>query len=550
MISLETSGLAPVLTAAEMRGIEQAAMAAGQATGLDLMERAGRGVVAAMLRDWPDLETGTRRAVVACGPGNNGGDGFVVARLLQGRGWRVEVRLLGDPAALPPDARTNYERWCSLGPVRPFGEAGPGDFAPGAAAGAGDLVLIDALFGTGLTRPVEGVEAFAEATGDETGRGPRVVAIDMPSGLCSDSGRVLSRAGAGDAAPPPRVRADLTVSFHALKRGHLLADGPAACGRVAVADIGLAAEAPAGTLRLVGPPPAPVLEKAQGHKYGYGHALVLSGPLGRSGAARLAARGALRVGAGLVTVAAPGTAMAECAAQLTAIMLRRCDGADALSKLLEDPRLNAVCLGPGLGGGEGTRALVRAALRASERAVVLDADALTAFEEAPGALFEMVHTHTILTPHAGEFARLFPEIGEALSAPPTVGPAYSRADAARDAAARAGCVVLLKGPDTVIAHPDGRLLLHAGVHDRAAPWLATAGTGDVLSGILTGLRARGCDAMSAAAAGAWLHVEAARLFGPGLISEDLPDMLPAVLEAARQAGMASGSAEASSSPSA
>lgn len=273
-----------------------------------------------------------------------------------------------------------------------------------------------------------------------------------------------------------------------------------------------------------GPAMVAALGKSQAaHKYNHGHALVLSGPMGRSGAARLAARAALRIGAGLVTVAAPGSAMMECACQLTAIMLRRCDGATELAELLEDRRLTALCLGPGMGLGQGTCDMVAAALAAGRR-TVLDADALTAFAGAPDALFAALHPGVVLTPHEGEFARLFPDL-----APEIGGDVASRLTALRAAAARAGCVVLLKGASTLIADARGEAALHDATGRRAAPWLATAGTGDVLAGILTGLMARGIAPFEAAGQAAWLHVEAARRVGPGLIAEDLPDALPGVL---------------------
>ena len=284
--------------------------------------------------------------------------------------------------------------------------------------------------------------------------------------------------------------------------------------------------------------------KRHDHKYHYGHAFILSGGPGKGGAARLAARGALRIGAGLVTVGCPPDALPETAARLDAIMCRPIADADALTRTLEDHRLNALCLGPGLGITEETRALVAAALAATAlepgpqserhwneswtRSVVLDADALTAFADAPDTLFAMLHERCVLTPHAGEFARLFPDIAKELRAAATRGPAYSKVDATRDAARRAGCTVLFKGPDTVIATPDGRARINSAHYDRAAPWLATAGSGDVLAGFITGLLARGFDALDAAATAAWLHVEAARSFGPGLIAEDLPEELPKV----------------------
>lgn len=267
------------------------------------------------------------------------------------------------------------------------------------------------------------------------------------------------------------------------------------------------------------------------HKYSHGHALILSGGFGRTGAARLAARGALRIGAGLVTLGVPGAAQMEVASQITALMLTRVEDGDALSEVLEDARFNALCLGPGL-GLKRARALVPGALGAEHRpCVVLDADALSAFAAAPEALFGLLHDRCVLTPHGGEFARLFPDIARRLREEPRSGPAYSKVDATRDAARRAGCTVLFKGPDTVIADPQGRCSVNAAVHEREAPWLATAGSGDVLAGFITGLLARGFAPMQAAETAAWLHVECARSFGPGLIAEDLPEELPRVFRA-------------------
>jgi hydroxyethylthiazole kinase-like uncharacterized protein yjeF len=515
-----------LLTAAQMRALEQAAIGSGAVTGLDLMERAGCGVVNAVVSHWPELARAPHRAVVLCGPGNNGGDGFVVARLLAERGWKVEAVLWGDPGELPPDAKTNYQRWQAIGAthLRSFVEQDEEDSAP--AAGPVDL-LVDGLFGTGLTRPFVGLAALDPALDTVLRQGePRRVAIDLPSGLCSDSGRVLGAA----------LEADLTVSFHSAKLGHVLAEGPGYCGALHVVSIGLegadqAAMTSGDVVAQVGPGCLARLSKAaSSHKYAHGHALVLSGGAGRSGAARLAARGALRVGAGLVTLGAPGSAQMEIACQIAALMLARVDEADALALLLSDPRLNALCLGPGL-GLERARALVPVALEA-KRQVVLDADALTAFEADPEALFDGVHPHCVLTPHAGEFARLFPDLADRLAAPPQTGPAFSKVDATRAAAARAGCVVLFKGPDTVIAAPDARCAVHAAQYENAAPWLATAGSGDVLAGFLTGLMARGLPAFEAAQTAAWLHVECARAFGPGLIAEDLPEQVPHLLRAA------------------
>ena len=509
-----------LLTSAQMRAIEAAAIASGTVTGLELMERAGRGVVEAVFAEWPELRAGSFRAVVLCGPGNNGGDGFVVARLLKEWGWEVEVFLYGDPDRMPPDARVNYERWRGMGEVRPLSalrddDAALATFAP--------KLVVDALFGTGLSRPLDAalvhIQEKLSCGRDACGGLLRWVAVDVPSGLCADSGRSLGC----------RLPYDLTVTFHARKQGHVLAEGPHFCGLVRVVDIGLDGVEGGDVVEIAAP--LLWLGKRDGHKFTHGHALVIGGPSGRGGAARLAARGALRVGAGLVTVGCPGEALVENAARLDAVMLRVvADGAD-LAQVLEDGRIRALCLGPGLGTGAREAGLVAAALerRGAPNApgVVLDADALTILSRDAG-VFGALHGGCVLTPHGGEFARLFPDIAEKLAAPAVAGPAYSKVDATREAAVRAGCVVLYKGADTVIAAPDGRCAVHAAAYERAAPWLATAGAGDVLAGFIAGLMARGFSAFDAAGMGAWLHVECAREFGPGLIAEDLPEMLPAV----------------------
>ena len=548
-----------LLTAAQMRAIEQAAIASGQVTGLELMERAGRGVVSAIFAEWPELapswgptpkppeyllqddEKGKHRAVVLCGPGNNGGDGFVVARLLKEAGWEVEVFLYGDAAKLPPDAQVNYERWAEIETIVKLNELP--DFE-------GANLLIDALFGTGLVRALPQVSLrvaneLMRYTRDEL----RVCAVDMPSGICSDSGSPIKAEG----QYLPFIYADLTVTFGFRKIGHYLSMASAVCRKVVVKDIGLnrkeamlvlgarqnnqtgqkanrAAVVALIERHLYTPEfmqGQSILDKdCDNHKYSHGHALILSGGVGKGGAARLAARGALRVGAGAVTVGCPPAALIENAAQLNAIMLRKVKDADALAEVLADKRIAALCLGPGLGTGEREAALVRGACEHAPY-VVLDADALTLLAQ-DAALFAKLHANCILTPHAGEFARLFPDIAAKLDAPATKGPAYSKVDATREAAKRAGCVVLFKGPDTVIADPSGRCSINASVYERSAPWLATAGSGDVLAGFITGLLARGFAPMRAAEAGAWLHTECALKFGPGLIAEDLPEQLPAV----------------------
>lgn len=525
-----------LLTAAQMRAIEQTAIASGEVTGLELMERAGRGVVEAIFEEWPKLATSPGRAVVLCGPGNNGGDGFVVARLLKGQRWDVEVFLYGDEAKLPPDAAENCRRWREMGEVRELSSpilssADKSCITEAAYSNSGTQLLIDALFGIGLSRPLTGLKEFLKlqdlyVTFDDL-MPLKTIAIDFPSGICSNSGRCLEIDIAEDWSPSA-VQADLTVTFHRPKVGHVVGDGALYCGKLAIKPIGLGpSEKEPKPVNFV-VDPSGFGKGAAGHKYSHGHALVLSGGVGKGGAARLAARGALRIGAGLVTVGAPPSALIENAAQLNAIMLALIEGAEGLIEVLQDDRINVIVLGPGLGVSEHTRDLTLAALEC-ERSAVLDADALSSFAEAPETLFKATRgRNVVLTPHMGEFRRLFPDIAETLSAPAEKGPAFSKVDAACEAARRAGCVVLLKGPDTVVAGPEGGASVVSAAYERACPWLATAGSGDVLAGFIGGLMARGFPPETAAETGSWLHQECAREFGPGLIAEDLPETLPTV----------------------
>jgi hydroxyethylthiazole kinase-like uncharacterized protein yjeF len=508
-----------ILTAAQMRAIEAAAIASGEVTGLDLMERAGRGVVEAIFAEWPEMQARAGRAVVLCGPGNNGGDGFVVARLLKSWGWEVAAMALGP--TLTPDAQAARAAWTGA-VVGPEALDWP-DFK------CADLV-VDAMFGTGLGRDIApGVWGLLEMA--QT-CGCKLVAVDILSGICADSGRVRAESGYVERG------ADLTVTFERAKLGHYLAECAGMAGRLVVVPIGLQRQmqdllrGDAAAVVDLCAVSAVDLRKVGGHKFSHGHAVVVGGPPGHGGAARLAARGALRIGAGLVTLAAPPEAMAENAARLDAVMLRSVDGA-GLAEVLADVRITAVCIGPGLGLDAHRAGFVAAVLggsRGEPRPTVLDADALTLLSRDP-ALFGALHGACVLTPHGGEFARLFPDIAARLEAPAVSGAAYSKVDACREAAARAGCVVLFKGADTVIAAPDGRCAIHAAAYERSAPWLATAGSGDVLAGFITGLLARGFRPFEAACAGAWLHVECARSFGPGMIAEDLPDELPKVFRA-------------------
>ncbi len=511
-----------LLSTAQMRAIEAAAINAGGITGRALMEHAGQGVVDAICAAWPDLGDGSQ-AVVLCGPGNNGGDGYVVARLLAALGWGVAVFATGP--AQTPDSVVQQNLWVSGGgSVRPLSQVDWPDMR------AADVV-VDAVFGIGLRRDIAPGIWGSLIMAQESGA--RLVAVDILSGICGDSGRIRAEGGYLDHP------AALTVTFQRPKLGHMLADGAALSGALRVVDLGLDAEIDA---LLRGPDADSVVDAASasaswlgkmaGHKFSHGHALVLSGPPGQGGAARLAARGALRVGAGLVTLGCPPDAVAEHAAQLTAIMIRPIGTADDLRATLSDPRITALCLGPGLGVPQAHDLLAQliGQPKGPQRHVVLDADALTALSQAPD-LFAKLHDSCVLTPHGGEFARLFPDLAARLSAPAGEGAAYSKVDATRDAARRSGCTVLFKGADTVIAAPSGACVINAAVRADAAPWLATAGAGDVLAGMIAGLLARGFGPFAAAQNAAWLHAQAARSFGPGLIAEDLPEELPKVFRA-------------------
>lgn len=474
---------------------------AGGVAGIDLMERAGRAVADAVAARHP---LGTRVVIVA-GPGNNGGDGFVAARILAQREFRTRLLLAAEVGRLKGDAALAAKKW--KGPIE----------AAQANGLAGADVVIDALFGAGLDRPVEQLaRGLIEAM---NGRTAPVVAVDLPSGINGTSGGVMGTA----------VKADQTVTFFRKKPGHLLLPGRLHCGSVSVADIGIP-DAVLGQIGVKTFENTPVLWRTHvplpseaAHKYDRGHAVVASGPLWSTGAARLAARGALRAGAGLVTIASPREALAVNAAANLAVMVRPVDGAGELADFLADRRINVFAIGPGAGVGEATCELVLTAL-SGQRSVVLDADAITSFASQPQRLAEALQRRpeqaTILTPHEGEFSRYF----GALRADTKAG---SKLERARLAAQLIGAVVVLKGADTVVAAPDGRAAIAA----NAPPYLATAGAGDVLTGMAAGLLAQGMSAFEAAAAAVWLHGEAARAFGPGLIAEDLPEALPRVYRA-------------------
>ncbi len=525
-----------LLTTEQMARVDRVAMSCGIG-GLDLMERAGRAVA----REATRMVAWGASIVVLCGPGNNGGDGYVAARVLKNRGYDVRVFALKPPEALRGDAAAMAQRWLAIGEISQ-------DDSADAAARSADLI-IDAVFGAGLDRPFsDATHRFFEPFLQSRPQACQVLAVDVPSGLDGTRGAVIAN---------PCVQADRTVTFHRFKTGHVLFPGRALCGALVLADIGIPDEIvsdaedgdtghttdAAETVRVetglldassadcVFRPLSDAGRRSQAHKYDHGHTLVFSGPAHQTGAARLSARAALRVGSGLVTIAARDGALLEHAAHATAIMLRACNGLADVAGLLADTRKNAAVIGPGYGVGDATCDAVLRVLSAQHVAVVLDADALTSFAKTgrSDALFAAIHDHgarvpdraadsterkgVVLTPHEGEFARLFPDLDG------------GKLERAREAARRSGAIVVLKGPDTVVADPSGR----ARISVNGPLWLATAGTGDVLAGLIAGLAAQGLDLFQAACAAVWLHGACAQRFGPGLIAEDLPETLPRVL---------------------
>lgn len=481
-----------IVTPEDMGAIDRAAAASGL-SGYGLMERAGQAVAAAALRRFP----GALRFVVLCGPGNNGGDGYVAARALRAAGAAVALHALGEPTALKDDAALAFASFS--GPVETLSSYVPA---------LGDVV-VDALFGAGLARdlPQEAVRVIEAVERQAL----PVLAVDLPSGIDGRTGQARGAA----------FEAVATVTFMSRKPGHLLLPGRTMAGAVEICDIGIPARILAhhsrhmrvntpAVWRLAAPSPRAA------HKYVRGHLAVFSGPATATGAARLSATAGLRAGAGLVTVLSPRDALAANAAHLTAAMLKPMEDETALARLLEDARLKTFVLGPGFGDAVRARDYVRLLSR-GDRRLVLDADGISAFRDDPAALFSLFaggEPRLVLTPHDGEFARLFPDLAH--------DEALSKIERAQQAAARSNAVVILKGADTVIAAPDGRAL----VNENAPPWLATAGSGDVLAGIAGAHLAQGMPAFEAAASAVWRHGEAGRIAGEGLIAEDLPGAIP------------------------
>ncbi|MEM9015024.1 MAG: NAD(P)H-hydrate dehydratase [Pseudomonadota bacterium] len=479
-----------LLSVEQMKAAEAAAINSGL-SGAALMESAGKGAAAVITRAFDKRPT-----TVLCGPGANGGDGYVIARLLKAAGWEVRVAALGKVEDLSGDAKLMADLY--EGPIEPL--------SPSALQGAG--LIIDSLFGTGLSRPLDG--PALETVNAVNGHPAPAIAIDLPSGVNANSGEVMGAA----------IQAARTVTFFRKKPGHVLFPGRALCGALDIVDIGITPEVAQGV-------PVNTAENQPGlwanqfrrptfqtHKYHRGHVFVVSGDTPYSGAARLSARASLRIGAGLVTILSPENAVDVHAAHLSAIMIRKLSAGQDIGSALarKDQYKEVFVVGPGLGVSNQTRDTVKAALQSSAD-VVLDADALSSFSDKRQTLLDQLRPNDILTPHSGEFLRLFGDVDT------------DRLASARVAAKRAGCVVVLKGADTIIARPDGL----TAINTNAPPDLATAGSGDVLAGLVAGLLAQGMPAFEAACAGVWFHGAAAQILGPGLTADDLPRALPNVL---------------------
>ncbi|MER8977174.1 MULTISPECIES: NAD(P)H-hydrate dehydratase [unclassified Mesorhizobium] len=493
-----------LLSPSDMAEADRLAIAAGPFDGIGLMRNAGAAVAAVVLKRYPNAT----RVHVLCGPGNNGGDGYVVARILRESAVDVSVWASGSPKGGSDAAVAASECPVEARPLSDF------------VAETGSIV-VDALYGAGLSKPLSGDPAKAIDNVAELNL--PVVAVDLPSGVSGESGNVLGQA----------FRVRITVTFARKKPGHLLLPGRELCGEIMLADIGISdsvvAQLEPRTFENIpalwlGRFPVPAVDT---HKYKRGHVGVFSGGPSATGAARLSALAAARSGAGAVTMLSPANAIHVNAAHLTSIMLRKVDTVADVDEFVGSRRPSAFVLGPGFGIGEKTREFALAVLNGAHgqgggiEGLVLDADGVTSFRDAPDALFEAASRPSapalVMTPHDGEFARLFSDIAEDKD--------LSKLAKARAAAERANATLVYKGADSVIAAPDGRAAINA----NGAPWLATAGSGDVLSGIIAALLAQGMPAFEAACAAVWIHAEAGSRFGPGLIAEDLPLALVPVL---------------------
>jgi len=468
-----------LLNVRDMYLADSLAMKSG-VTGISLMGKAGQAVAKAVCEIMPE-----GRVLVLCGPGNNGGDGFVAAAVLGKLGYQVQLCSMVPISGLKGDALHFAREWQGS-VVHELGEA---DFS------SADII-IDALFGAGLTRPLDGTCCnYAEWS-----REKRVVSVDMPSGVSGDTGEIV-----GDVA----FDAEKTVTFFMKKTGHCLYPGADLCGDVLVADIGVPQEVTA-KLSLLCKENHPDLWSGQipryrysQHKYHFGHSLVWGGEM--SGAGRLAAMSALRVGSGLVTVLCSEADRLVYALTSPSLIIDEHKDRSELTAFFKNRKVSAFVLGPGGGRSDSFKSFVSDALEYCSVPGVLDADAISVFEEKPEQLLSLLSDQVVMTPHEGEFKKLFPEVRG------------SRLERARQAATKAGCILVLKGADTIIAAPDGRTVINT----NAPYWLARGGTGDVLAGIITGLLAQGVSVFDAACAGVWLHGDAARRAGSGMIADDL-----------------------------
>lgn len=482
-----------ILTARQMAEVDQLTISQLEElgrNGTDLMEEAGLSVV----REIEQAYSG-KSALVLCGPGNNGGDGFVIARHLNKKGWNVEVALLGPEENLKGDARYMAALWD--GDIKNIKNLEMGSY---------DLI-IDTIFGTGLSREISG--PLKQVIANVNQANSPVIAVDIPSGIEGDTGRQLGAS----------VDADMTVTFCRKKPAHLLYPSKERCGKIIITDIGI----PDKNVEYIKPDIfinccelwQDKLPKYNGdiHKYHKGHAVIVSGDKIHTGASRLAAAAAQRIGAGLVSISSPDDALDIHAAALTSIMIRK---RQEISEDLRNEKFNSWCIGPAAGLTEETRQETIGLLTAGKKTVI-DADAITVFENDPEELFKATrnNANSVLTPHAGEFKRIFPELTE-----------HDKISAAREAAVISGAIVIYKGSDTVIANPQGIAV----VSENAPSNLATAGSGDVLAGIVCGLMAQNMEIFDAACAAQWIHSECGNIFGPGLISEDLPNLIPEVLK--------------------